>query len=185
MKRASMMILVLACTTFTFAQNAKTVFLVRHAEKASEARDALLSDIGKQRAMCLAGVLADANVQKIITSDVKRTQQTAQPLADRLHEKLTILPASDIARFANEIRGAQGNTLVVAHSDTLPNIIQQLTGKTVTIGSNEYDRLFMVSFGPDATAPVVLHFCSQSQPAPPPQKMMRRARLLVGIGSDV
>lgn len=172
MKRASLFIMFLLCAATVFAQNAKTVFLVRHAEKVSDATDALLSNVGKQRAECLAGVLADAGIQNIITSDVVRTQQTAQPLADRLHEKITTLPASDTAQFVTRIKQAQGNTLVVGHSNTLPDIIQQLTGKSVTIRSNEYDGLFLVSFDPNPMQPVVLHYCSQS-PQGPEQKMQR------------
>ena len=172
MKKACLPIVLLTCTISLFAQNAKTVFLVRHGEKTSEAKDAQLSDIGKQRASCLAGVLADAGVQSIVTSDVARTQQTAQPLADRLQKKLTILPAAEIGQFVSQIRTAQGNLLVVGHSDTLPKIIQQLTGKTVNIASNEYDDLFIVSLDPNSSAPILLHYCSQSQ-MEPPQRMVR------------
>lgn len=172
MRRSSLLLAFLFCTTFIFAQNAKTVFLVRHAEKVSEARDALLSDAGKARAECLAGVLSDAGIQTIITSDVKRTQQTAQPLADRLHEQLHPIPAADISQFVSDVRAAQGNTLVVGHSDTLPNIIQQLTGKAVTIGSNDFDLMFIVSMDPNPEAPVVLHVCMKS-PEGPAQTMRR------------
>jgi phosphohistidine phosphatase SixA len=172
MRRSSLLLAFLLCTAIAFAQNAKTVFLVRHAEKASEAKDALLSETGEQRAACLAGVLADAAVKNIFTSDVKRTQQTAQPLADRLHLPIKAIPAADIAQFASQIKAAQGNTLVVGHSDTLPQIIQQLTRNTVTIGSNEYDGLFIVSFDPNPASTVVLHYC-MANPAAPAQKMQR------------
>ena len=162
MRRCSLLFVFLLCTTLVFAQNAKTVFLVRHAEKVSEARDALLSDAGKVRAECLAGVLADAGIQTIITSDVRRTQQTAQPLAGRLHEQINTLPAADIGQFVTHIRAAQGNTLVVGHSDTLPNIIQQLTGKSVMIGSNDFDQMFVISMTSNAAGLVTLHVCMKS-----------------------
>lgn len=173
MKRNCLLVLCLFLATVAAAQNSKTVFLVRHAEKVSDAKDALLSPVGKERAACLAGVLADAEVQNIITSDVVRTQQTAQPLADRLHEQLKTIPAGDINQFVTDIRGAQGNTLVVGHSDTLPQIIQQLTGNTVTIPANAYDRLFLVTFQPDPGPPVVLHYCSQAEPNSQKQIMVR------------
>lgn len=173
MKRICLLVLCLFLATVAAAQNTRTVFLVRHAEKVSDAKDALLSDVGKQRAACLAGVLADAGVQNIITSDVVRTQQTAQPLADRLHEKLKTIPASDINQFVTAIRGAQGNTLVVGHSDTLPSIIEQLTGKSVIIPGTAYDRLFIVTFQPEAGSPVVLHYCSPSKSESQEQKMVR------------
>lgn len=173
MKRTCLLAFWLFVTSFASAQNPKTVFLVRHAEKISDAKDALLSNVGKQRAMCLAGVLADAGVQNIITSDVVRTQQTAQPLADRLHEKLKTIAASDINQFVTAIHGAQGNTLVVGHGDTLPKIIEQLTGKSVAIPGNAYDRLFIVAFQPDAGSPVVLHYCTPSSLESQENKMVR------------
>lgn len=173
MRRIGALIVLVICTSSLIAQNSKTVFLVRHGEKVSEAKDAVLSDIGKQRAMCLAGVLADAGVESILASDVQRTQQTAQPLADQLHKKLTIIPAADTAKWASEIKAAPGNVLVVGHSDTLPKIILQLTGKTVNIGSNDYDDLFIVTLDPNPSVPVLLHYCKQSAPGPPQNMMVR------------
>jgi phosphohistidine phosphatase SixA len=174
MRKLYFVIAFLVCSIAGAAQNSKTVFLVRHAEKVSTAKDALLSDLGHQRSECLAGVLADAGIQNILATNVVRTQQTAQPLADRLHEKVAVLPASDIGGFATEIRNSQGNSLVVVHSDTLPSIIQQLTGKTVTVGANDYDVLYIVSFDPNPTAPVLLHYCTQlNSAATQPGKMLR------------
>ena len=173
MKRTCFLALCLFLCSVASAQNPKTVFLVRHAEKVSDAKDALLSNVGKQRAMCLAGVLADAEVQNIITSDVVRTQQTAQPLADRLHEKLKTIPAGDIDQFVTAVRGAKGNTLVVGHGDTLPRIIEQLTGKSVSIPGNAYDRLLIVTFQPEAGSPVLLHYCTTGNPEPQEHKMVR------------
>jgi broad specificity phosphatase PhoE len=76
------------------AQNVRTIFLVRHADKVSDETDALLSDAGHRRAECLAKTLADAHIQQIYTSDLQRTQQTAAPLAEQLH----LRPAKDSAR---------------------------------------------------------------------------------------
>jgi broad specificity phosphatase PhoE len=61
------------------AQNVRTIFLVRHADKVSDEADALLSDADHRRAECLARTLADAHIQQIYTSDLQRTQQTAAP----------------------------------------------------------------------------------------------------------
>jgi broad specificity phosphatase PhoE len=174
MRKLYLVIVLLACSIASAAQNSKTVFLVRHAEKVSSAKDALLSDLGHQRAECLAGVLADADIKNIMATNVVRTQQTAQPLATRLHEKIAVLPASDIGGFATEIRNSPGNSLVVVHSDTLPAIIHQLTGKTVTVGANDYDVLYIVSFDPNSTVPVLLHYCTQlNSAAAQPGKMLR------------
>ena len=60
-----------------------TVFLVRHAEKATEpASDPPLSAAGMQRADTLVHLLANAKPVAIYTSQYQRTQLTAKPLAD-------------------------------------------------------------------------------------------------------
>ena len=61
------------------AQNMRTIFLVRHADKISDETDAPLSEAGQRRAECLASMLADTHIQQIFTSDLQRTQQTAAP----------------------------------------------------------------------------------------------------------
>ncbi|MGA9800159.1 MAG: hypothetical protein WBQ68_14200, partial [Terriglobales bacterium] len=68
MKKPILNLIVLAMLAFCLpvaasAQGAGTVFLVRHAEKLSTARDATLSPRGHKRAQCLAHMLGDAGVQ--------------------------------------------------------------------------------------------------------------------------
>ena len=69
------------------------IFIVRHAEKvASTGRDPDLSDAGRARAESLAKMLKDAGITSIYVTDLKRTQQTAEPLAKTLAIRPTILP---------------------------------------------------------------------------------------------
>src|SRR3984957_2624234 len=75
-------------------QEVRTIFLVRHAEKVSEAYDSLLSEQGHRRAECLANSLADAHIEQIFTSDLQRTQQTAAPLAEKVNVKPIAIPLS-------------------------------------------------------------------------------------------
>src|SRR5688500_5975512 len=70
------------------AQAQRMVLLVRHAEKVDPSVDALLSAAGQARATRLAAMLRDAGVGALYATPLKRTQQTLQPLADRL--RLTI-----------------------------------------------------------------------------------------------
>src|SRR5438045_7579771 len=66
--------------TATAAQS--TIFFVRHAEKAGGGGDNPdLSEAGRARAESLATVLKDADISAIYTTELKRTQQTAAPLA--------------------------------------------------------------------------------------------------------
>ena len=164
----------LLCQLAAAQQNVRTIFLVRHAEKASTAADAPLSPEGEKRAECLAAMLKDAGIKQIYVTDVTRTQQTAAPLAKALKIKPTILPAKDPnALIKNLAYTGGGNILVVGHSDTVPFVIARLQGGTVApIGENEYDRMFVMTVVEAAGMPVAtLHYCSagaaaKATPAP-------------------
>jgi len=158
----------LLCQMAAAQQNVRTVFLVRHAEKASTAADAPLSPEGEKRAECLAATLKDAGIKQIYVTDVTRTQQTAAPLAKALKIKPTILPAKDPnALIKNLVYTGGGNILVVGHSDTIPFVIARLQGGTVVpIGENEYDRMFVMTIAEAAGMPAsTLHYCSAGTPA--------------------
>jgi phosphohistidine phosphatase SixA len=158
----------LLCQLAAAQQNVRTIFLVRHAEKASTAADAPLSPEGEKRAECLAGMLKDAGIKQIYVTDVTRTQQTAAPLAKALKIKPTILPAKDPnALIKNLAYTGGGNILVVGHSDTVPFVIARLQGGTVApIGENEYDRMFVMTVVEAAGMPVAtLHYCSAGSTA--------------------
>lgn len=166
--------------------NVRTVFLVRHAERASAAPDSLLSSAGQKRAECLARTLRDAGIKQIFITDVKRTEQTATPLAAALKIKPTVIAAKDSNTLIRDIAyGAQGNALVVGHSDTLPFVLARLKAGSVTIGENQYDQLFVVNIIDGTASPVTaLHYCdcaTGATPAPAaarkpsaPKKKMKR-----------
>jgi broad specificity phosphatase PhoE len=144
------------------AQNSGTVFLVRHAEKLSPARDAILSPRGHKRADCLAHTLGDAGIQVIFATGLVRTQQTAKPLARKLGLKANTVEYKDTAGLVEKLRGMSDKTvLVVAHSDTLPEIIEKLgAGKVGSIKEDEFDRLFVFHHtGPTSGAVVTLRYC--------------------------
>jgi phosphohistidine phosphatase SixA len=158
----------LLCQLAAAQQNVRTIFLVRHAEKASAAADAPLSAEGEKRAECLATTLKDAGIKQIYVTDAVRTQQTAAPLAKALKIKPTILPAKDPnALIKNLVYTGGGNILVVGHSDTVPFVIARLQGGTVApIGENEYDRLFVMTIVEAAGMPAsTLHYCIAGTPA--------------------
>jgi broad specificity phosphatase PhoE len=143
-------------------QDGGTVFLVRHAEKLSMARDATLSPQGHKRAECLAHTLGDAGIQVIFATGLVRTQETAKPLAKKLGIKATTVEYKDIAGLVEKLRAMPDKTvLVVAHSDTLPGIIEKLgAGKVDPIKEEEFDRLFVFHpTGPTSGSVVTLRYC--------------------------
>ena len=129
------------------AQNVRTIFFVRHADKVSDETDAPLSEAGQRRAECLANTLADAHIEQIFTSDLQRTQQTAAPLAEKLRSKPAIVPLSTPDALIEAIRSSKAaNVLVVWHDATLPTVMRALGAPVISpIEHTEYDRFFILT----------------------------------------
>jgi phosphohistidine phosphatase SixA len=129
------------------AQNVRTVFFVRHADKVSEETDAPLSEAGHRRAECLANTLANTQIQQIFTSDLQRTQQTAAPLAEKLRLKPVAIPINRPDELIEGIRSSRAaNVLVIWHDATLPKVMLALGAPAITpIAHTEYDRFFILT----------------------------------------
>jgi broad specificity phosphatase PhoE len=130
-----------------FAQ--KLVFVVRHAERADAGMpaqtDPPLSLAGEARALKLAAMLADAGVKDIFATELKRTQDTAKPIAIETGVVVEEVASKDTALLIAKIKSHPNDVvLVVGHSNTLPTILKALAGVDVTIAENEYDNLFVV-----------------------------------------
>jgi broad specificity phosphatase PhoE len=123
-----------------------TIFFVRHAEKAeSGGNDPDLSEAGRARAESLAHTLKDADISAIYVTELKRTQQTAAPLAKLRSIDPTIVPAKDSAALIAKLRASTGNTLVVGHSNTVPDLIKAFGIATpIQIADGDYDNLFVL-----------------------------------------
>lgn len=142
--------LLLAFAPLALAQH--VVFVVRHAERADAGvagmkgmEDPPLSAEGEARAQRLAGMLRSADVKQVFASQFKRTQLTAQPLATAEHLEIATITAKDIDALVQRLSAATGASLVVGHSDTVPQILRALGAKDdVKISDNEYDNLFVV-----------------------------------------
>ena len=127
-----------------------TIFVVRHAEKAQggNEKDPDLSETGRARAESIARVLKDAGITAIYATELKRTQQTAEPLARAMQLEVTVVPAKETATLISKVKATDGDALVVGHSNTVPQILQALGSTTaVTIGDEEYDNLFVLVAG--------------------------------------
>jgi phosphohistidine phosphatase SixA len=138
-----------------FAQD-QIFFVVRHAERADapavpgssqvamKGTDPALSAAGHQRAKRLADALRDAGVAQIVTTEYLRTRQTAAPLAQRLNLQPVTGPES-VDALVDLLRDERRTTLVIGHSNTVPQILKGLGVSTnVTLGEQDYDDLFVV-----------------------------------------
>lgn len=128
---------------------AQMVILVRHAEKAAEpGNDPPLGAAGIARAEALAAALRDARVTAIITTQFRRTRDTARPLADSLKITPQVVAAGGAAAHVEAVVAAvrqhrDGAVLVVGHGNTVPAIIAALGGPRLPdLCESAYANLF-------------------------------------------
>ena len=143
----------------------RAVFVVRHAEKQSEANEPSvpLSAAGRARAKRLAALLKNAGVTAIYSTDTVRTLATAKPLARALNitiRKYSPLDAdgqTNLKPLADRLKAehARDVVLVVGHSNTVPPLLKALgCAEDITIPSGQYDDVFTVV--PRGESPPVL-----------------------------
>ncbi len=142
---------------------AQTVILVRHAEKADQSADTVLSDAGEARAAALATALADAPLTNIFVSPLKRTALTATPaaMAHSLSPEVIALDGGaqgNAARVAERVHAlpADAVVLIVGHSNTIPVIARALGYSASTdMPECEFDRLTILELAGDHATAVV------------------------------
>lgn len=139
---------------FVLSMTTTTVVVVRHAEKElSTISDPPLSQVGEQRAELLARLFGSkegsGRISAVFASDTRRAQRTAEPLAARLGLQVQAVPGADVAGLLRQIRSQYRgrNVLVVAHSNTVPEIVRRLSrdGRIPPMGEEEYGTIYVVT----------------------------------------
>ena len=164
------MIFVLRCVSVVWlvvvampspASAQEAIFVVRHAERVDGSPDAALSAEGEARAEILARHLRDVGIDAIYSTTYQRTLDTAAPLAEVLGLEVQTGPTHDISTMMNsdpavgryveglaaqlDAQHGADRVLVVGHSNTVPALLTALGhSESVSIGSDEYDNLFIV-----------------------------------------
>ena len=133
--------------------------VLRHAEKESTGTDPGLTPSGQARAAHLAEVLGKAPVDILVASELRRTQETIQPLADLKALPVENIESEDdvVARLTALPTGSLA--VVVHHSYTIPDIlkklgIEDLTG--VNVSGDSYAE-FLVVLLPSGAKPQLVH----------------------------
>ncbi len=146
-------LMALAIAWFFDSRATTAVFIVRHAEKAlMPVDDPGLSDLGRERAEELARVMAMSNVNNgpdhIFVSQFRRSLGTVEPLIRDTGLPVSEYRAEDSAALVDELLDKyRGQTvLVVAHSNTVAEIIELLGGKVPAreMTEQDYDDLYVV-----------------------------------------
>ena len=138
-----------------------SIYLVRHAEKDSEAKDPKdpsLSACGELRAESLARVLSDINLEKIYSTSYERTLGTARPSAEYRQLEIEIYDPHELEEFSRKLLKAQQDALVVGHSNTTGELAGLLAGEKGEAFDEEiYDRLYQVIISGDQGQANLLH----------------------------
>jgi phosphohistidine phosphatase SixA len=147
-KRAAALLLPLALLAAARPVRAQeAIYVVRHAERADQSADSALSTEGIGRSYRLRDMLRDAGITSIFTTELRRTIDTAAPLAAAIKVTPHQEPAADAPALAAKVvaSGARARVLVVGHSNTVPALLRALHVDTaITVADDDYDDLFIV-----------------------------------------
>jgi phosphohistidine phosphatase SixA len=149
------------------------VIVVRHVERAQEPNDDPgLSPAGVARAELLADMLSAAKVRTIITTQYRRTQETAAPLAKRLGIVPTVLTIrrgelpAHIDELAKAVQKSTGAVLVVGHSNTVAEIVAAFSNsKPLKLCETTFSKVFVVTPSAPQLAPLQLKVGKSDEPA--------------------
>ncbi len=126
----------------------KTIYLVRHAEKDTlMAKDPSLTVDGVMRAVDLATWFKRIKVDTILSSDFKRTIETAEPLAEAQGIAIGKYNPKEFNKIAESLKNMAADTIVmIGHSNTILEQIQAfgIEKPQETLGELEYDKIFEV-----------------------------------------
>lgn len=152
--RYFLLILLLAATQV----QAQTFYVVRHAEKEladSNARsmqaDPPLSKTGKQRAQDLKAWMQGKGLTQVYSTNYERTRATVQPSAAAAGITIQLYsPRPDSTNALIERLhqlDAKAVVLIAGHSNTIDDLANKLTGRTVVPGDlpeTEYNNLYVI-----------------------------------------
>ena len=131
--------------------HAHTVYFVRHFEKITSPdevhpKDPPLTAQGEQRALNLAGILAQVPIQSVFSTQYKRTLQSALPTALRHSLPVTPYDPRQLESFAQQLASLGHDALVVGHSNTTPFLVNTLSGQHISLSESDYGDVFLLRF---------------------------------------
>ena len=142
-----------------------TLYLVRHAEKKTdEGKDPGLTNAGNFRAHQLAELFQYRDIERIWSTDYKRTRETVIPTASRLKIEFNLYDPRELPTFAKQLLEDGDNALIAGHSNTTPELTRLLCHCEINdMDELEYDLLFAVTVSGDETKVEILKQSSLSE----------------------
>lgn len=121
------------------------LYLLRHAQKQDDgSKDPSLTERGRQQGQRLAKLLQHADIQRIYTTDYRRTRETVAALSVLTGAEIRIYQPSDLASFARTLQQRGENAVVVGHSNTTPQLIGILGGSAEAMSESDYGDLYQL-----------------------------------------
>jgi len=135
------------CTT-TPPTPAPAYYVTRHLNTPAGERDPDLLPEGQRAAALLPARLAAHPPRTIFVSDFRRTRQTAAPVAARWGLTPIVYNAADTPALVAQVRAAPGPVLIVGHSNTVPDIVEQLGGtRPAPLSHPDFGDLWIIAPG--------------------------------------
>ena len=164
MKKTTFLLAVLFVTATLFPHSALandtfSIFLVRHAEKQKQPKkDPALTECGQERAAALAQILKNVPLRHVLSTDYKRTQNTAVPTANLHQLDVESYDPRKLNELAQQLMVEKQDALVVGHSNTT-NVVAGLLSneKIAQLSESDFDKLFQVVVAPSGVRLYTLH----------------------------
>jgi len=145
-----------------------SVYLIRHAEKIrtdKNEKDPLLNKNGLLRAQKWSEIFEKTEIDKILSTNTKRTISTVIPTSDKKQLKIEIYKPEDISYevFLKENKGKK--VLIVGHSNTIPETTNVLIKNKFynQIEDNNNSNLYFVNICDGIISHELLYYPMEGQ----------------------
>lgn len=162
MKKLTLLILFLTIRISLVAQeNSKTstFFFIRHAEKILNIKDPDLTEKGKQRAIEWDYIFQYYKIDQVLSTDYKRTIQTATPIAKSNNLKIKKYHPFkfNVEEFIKNSK--EQNIVFVGHSNTIPDLVNSFIQKKKykQIDDLTYGNLYIVTIKDKNRSDIILN----------------------------
>ena len=129
MKKAITLIVFFLFSCNSSILDCNTYYLIRHAEKVRlnpDDKDPELNEAGKERALVWKEYFNDLEIDKIFSTDYKRTMQTALPFSSSSGLTINTYSPSNIDYQDFLAKTKRDNVLIVGHSNTIPTFVNEI-----------------------------------------------------------
>jgi broad specificity phosphatase PhoE len=134
-------------TNFEVDMPVTTIIVVRHAEKVDDSNDPDLSSEGEARAIRLAQMLENVEIDVIYSTNYKRTRGTVSPVASEKSLEILLYDPRNEVEYAQIFENYKGKTILISgHSNTVPMAANYYLGEDQLekFDESDYDNFLIL-----------------------------------------